>query len=121
MQVRVFLVLRVALAAATAESIGCLPVDTTAPTTTAGGGAVPDPTLLPVAARQAPNLVAYAALNVAGQPAGFSYTDPVSGVKVWKVTSSSTPAPNTGAGHDYADGANQVSRGWAQTTTPTPS
>jgi len=112
MQVRVFLVLRVALAAATAESIGCLPVDTTAPTTTAGGGAVPDPTLLPVAARQAPNLVAYAALNVAGQPAGFSYTDPVSGVKVWKVTSSTTPASNTGAGHDYADGANQVSRGW---------
>src|SRR6266550_1955814 len=71
-------------------------------------GAVPDPTLLPVAARQLPNLVAYAALGVATRPAGFSYNDPVTGVKVWKVTSGSTPAPNSGAGHDYADGANQV-------------
>ena len=75
-------------------------------------GAGPDPTLLPVAARQAPNLVAYTALGVAARPAGFSYNDPVSGVKVWKVTSATTPAPNAGAGHDYADGANQVSRGW---------
>ena len=75
-------------------------------------GAGPDPTLLPVAARQLPDVVAYTALQVATQPAGFSYNDPVSGVKVWKVTSGSTPAPNSGAGHDYADGANQVSRGW---------
>ncbi len=78
----------------------------------APSGSVPDPTLLPVAARQAPNLVAYTALGVAARPAGFSYNDPVTGVKVWKVTSGSTPAPNSGAGHDYADGTNQVSRGW---------
>ena len=65
-----------------------------------------------MAARQAPDLVAYAALGVATRPAGFSYNDPVSGVKIWKATSSTTPAPNLGAGHDYADGANQVSRGW---------
>src|SRR5439155_700232 len=48
-------------------------------------GSVPDPTLLPVASGQAPNLSAYLALNVANQPAGFSYNDPVTRVKVWKV------------------------------------
>lgn len=78
---------------------------------TAAAG-TPDPTLLPVADRQPPNVVAYTALNVPGQPAGFSYNDPVSGVKIWKVTSSTVPASNAGAGHDYADGPNQVSRGW---------
>src|SRR5205823_3299412 len=75
-------------------------------------GSVPDPTLLPVASGQAPNLSAYLALNVANQPAGFSYNDPVTRVKVWKVTSSSTPAANSGAGHDYSDGPNEVSLGW---------
>jgi len=72
----------------------------------------PDPCQLPVAAGQTPDNSAYNALNVPGQPAGFSYNDPVSGVRIWKVTSSSFPAANTGAGHDYADGPNQVSRGW---------
>ncbi len=78
----------------------------------APSGSVPDPTLLPVASRQVPDLVAYTALNVASRPAGFSYNDPVTGIKVWKVTSSTTPAPNTGAGHDYSDGPNEVSLGW---------
>src|SRR5881628_847045 len=72
-------------------------------------GARPDPTLLPVASKQAPETAAYRALAVATQPAGFSYNDPVTGVKVWKVTSSSVPAPNTAAGHDYADGGNRKS------------
>jgi len=75
-------------------------------------GAVPDPTLLPVAALQVPNVAAYAALNLPSRPAGFSYNDPVTGVKVWKVTSSTTPTANSGAGHDYGEGGNQVSRGW---------
>ena len=75
-------------------------------------GSVADPTLLPVASGQVPNMAAYTALNVASQPAGFSYTDPVTGVKVWKVTSSSVPTANPHAGHDYADGPNEVSRGW---------
>ena len=75
-------------------------------------GSVADPTLLPVASGQGPNMAAYTALNVASQPAGFSYTDPVTGVKVWKVTSSSVPTANPHAGHDYADGPNEVSRGW---------
>ncbi|HYS21680.1 MAG TPA: Ig-like domain-containing protein, partial [Gemmatimonadales bacterium] len=46
---------------------------------------VADPTLLPVASGQAPNFAAYSALNVASQPAGFSYNDPVTGVRIWKV------------------------------------
>src|SRR6266699_3538713 len=75
-------------------------------------GSVPDPTLLPVASGQLPNVAAYTALNVPGQPAGFSYNDPVTGVRVWKVTSATTPMANGSAGHDYADGSNSVSRGW---------
>jgi Big-like domain-containing protein len=81
-----------------------------APPPPAGG--VPDPTLLPVASGQVPNVVAYTALNVSSQPAGFSYNDPVTGVKIWKVTSRTVPMTNVGAGHDYADGGNEVSLGW---------
>jgi uncharacterized protein YjdB len=75
-------------------------------------GSIPDPTLLPVASGQVPNLAAYLALNLPSRPAGFSYNDPVTGVKVWKVTSSAVPAANAGAGHEYSDGPNEVSRGW---------
>jgi len=75
-------------------------------------GAMPDPTLLPVGNRQAPNFTAYEALNVRGAAAGFSYNDPVTGVRVWKVSSPSTPTANTSAGHDYSGGGQEVSRGW---------
>src|SRR5207249_11724073 len=105
-----------ALAAATGGLVGCLAVEPTGPSEVPVGS-VPDPTLLPVARGQVPNLVAYLALNLPSRPAGFSYTDPVTGVKVWKVTSSTTPAPNTGAGHDYSDGPNEVSLGWGANHT----
>jgi len=75
-------------------------------------GSVVDPTLLPVASGQLSNTAAYTTLGVASQPAGFSYQDPVTGVRVWKVTSSTTPSANSGAGHDYSDGPNEVSLGW---------
>ena len=75
----------------------------------------PDPMLLPPAALQVANVNAYEALDLPGQPAGFSYEDPITKVKVWKVTSSSVPAGNSGAGHDYGEGGNQVSRGWGIT------
>ena len=74
----------------------------------------PDPTLLPRAALQPPNDAAYAALTVPNQPAGFSYNDPVTKVKIWKVTSGTVPTSNSGAGHDYGEGGNQVSRGWGR-------
>ncbi|HVH68721.1 MAG TPA: hypothetical protein VM716_12710 [Gemmatimonadales bacterium] len=75
---------------------------------------VPDPALLPVASGQHPNLLAYVALDVPNQPAGFSYHDPVTGIRVWKVTSNTVPVVSTGkgAGHDYSDGPNEVSLGW---------
>ena len=75
-------------------------------------GAVPDPTLLPVGSGQAPNFTAYEALGVRAAVAGFSYNDPVTGVKIWKVTSPATPVANTAAGHDYSSGGQEVSRGW---------
>jgi hypothetical protein len=75
-------------------------------------GGTPDPTLLPLAAAQAPNVTAYTALNVPAQPAGYTYNDPVTAVKIWKVTSSTVPAANIGAGHDYGEGGAEASRGW---------
>jgi hypothetical protein len=73
---------------------------------------VTDPTLLPLASEQLPNVVAYTTLNVPSQPAGFSYRDPVTNIRIWKVTSSTVPAANAGAGHEYSDGPNEVSLGW---------
>ena len=87
------------------------------PTGSSGpSGAIADPTLLPVASGQAPSPAAYDALLVANQPAGFSYNDPVTNVKIWKVTSSVVPAANTSAGHDYADGGNRASLGWGSSS-----
>ncbi len=82
---------------------------TTAPGPSDG---VPDPTLLPAATGQVPDYAAYGVFDVAHRPAGYRYNDPVTGVKVWKVTSATVPANNTGAGHDYAEGGAQVSSGW---------
>ena len=65
--------------------IGC---ERTPTASSGGGGAIADPTLLPVASGQAPHPAAYDALLVVNQPAGFSYNDPVTGVRIWKITSS---------------------------------
>src|SRR2546426_8259973 len=111
---RVSTIIPFALAAATGGVVGCLAVEPTGPSE-APVASVPDPTLLPVARGQVPNLVAYLALSLPSRPAGFSYTDPVTGVKVWKVTSSTVPTTNSGAGHDYSDGPNEVSLGWGPT------
>ncbi len=112
---RVSLRLAVAVAGGSLASLHCLAIEeATGPHVEPDGR--PDPTLLPQAARQAPNVIAYIALNVANRPAGFSYADPVTGVKVWKVTSSSVPTANSHAGHDYSDGPNEVSLGWGPNT-----
>jgi len=104
--------LRLAVAlAGGALAIHCLAVEEPVARVVPPGG-VADPSLLPLASRQPPNVGPYSALNVPAQPAGFWYTDPVTHVRVWKVTSGTVPVPNSGAGHDYADGGNQVSRGW---------
>jgi hypothetical protein len=72
-------------------------------------GAVADPTLLPVAARQLPPFESYGGASLA---AGLSYNDPVTGVRVWKATSASVPVANTQATHDYSSGGLQVTRDW---------
>lgn len=72
-------------------------------------GTVADPSALPVAARQLPDFASYPGATLR---AGQSYTEPVSGVRVWKLTDASSPIPNTEAMHDYSSGAVQISRGW---------
>src|SRR5438046_9973839 len=80
------------------------------PTGSSGpSGAIADPTLLTVASGQAPSPAAYDALLVANQPAGLSYNDPVTNVKIWNVTSSAGPAANAHARHDDAAGGNRAS------------
>jgi hypothetical protein len=92
--------------------VGQVSVSITAPTPPPPSGAQPNMSALPVASAQVPNEVAYRALNVPAMAAGQSYLDPISGVRVWKVTSPSIPVANPGAHHDYADGGVQVSRAW---------
>ena len=70
----------------------------------------PDPTLLPIATTtQVPLTAAYNALNVPALPAGNSYLDPLTGAKVYKVTSSVFPTTGSSWGHDYAEGGDEVS------------
>jgi hypothetical protein len=71
-----------------------------------------DPMLLPIATGQLPNTMAYQALAVPGRPAGFSYTDPSTAVRVWKVTSATVPVANGTAAHDYSEGGQEISRPW---------
>src|SRR6476469_9078072 len=72
--------------------------------------ATPDPTLLPVATTsQTPMTSAYNALNVPGLAAGSSYADPLTGVKVYKLTSSGFPAAGYSFTHDYAEGGEEIS------------
>jgi hypothetical protein len=70
---------------------------------------IADPTLLPIAARQLPQFESYPGASLA---AGMSYSDPVTGVRVWKATSASVPVANTQATHDYGSGPLQVTRDW---------
>jgi chitodextrinase len=73
-------------------------------------GGTPDPTLLPFATTtQVPLTAAYNALNVPGIAAGGYYLDPLTGVKVYKLTSSVFPTTGFNWGHDYAEGGNEVS------------
>jgi uncharacterized protein YjdB len=72
-------------------------------------GAAADPTALPVAARQLPDFATYVGGTLR---AGQSYMEPVSGVRVWKLTDNATPVANNEGMHDYSSGTVQVSRGW---------
>jgi len=70
----------------------------------------PDPALLPVATTaQVPLTAAYDALNVAGVAAGSWYSDPTTGVKMYKLTSGTFPTSSSSWYHDYAEGGDEVS------------
>lgn len=70
----------------------------------------PDPTLLPIATTtQWPMTSAYNALNVPSLPAGGTYFDPYTGVKVYKLTSATFPTTGFSWTHDYAEGGDEVS------------
>ena len=51
-------------------------------------------------------------MSVPGRPSGWSYTDPTTGVRVWKVTTASVPQSNVSGGHDYSEGGQEVSLPW---------
>ena len=72
-----------------------------------------NPSALPTASGQLKNLTAYTALNVRGMAAGGSYADPVTGVRVWKMTSGSVPVANPSGFHFYSEGPAQASAEWA--------
>ena len=72
--------------------------------------ALPDPMLLPPATpAQAPLTAAYDALGVRSLAAGAFYQDPTTGVRVYKLTSTISPAPGSSWGHDYSEGGDEVS------------
>lgn len=68
---------------------------------------------LPVAARQLPDWLAYAALNVPGLARGAVFVDPVTGQRTTKLASTTAPAANaTGYDHPYSSGGYLVSKPW---------
>jgi len=74
-------------------------------------GATVDPTLLPAATGQRPVAGTYGRNLAAGQ----TYTDPLTGVLVLKLTSSSVPNANSGVYHGYSEGGPFISQAWAGT------
>jgi hypothetical protein len=85
-------------------------IDSTPPPP-APSGTVADPTQLPIANRQTPPSGSYGRSLTSGQ----FYTDPVSGMRVLKVTDATTPIANTRAHHDYSEGGPYISQPWQGT------
>lgn len=73
------------------------------------GAQVPDVGSLPAINRQLPDFAAYTGRELAYNN---YYVDPVSGVRVWRMSSATVPVANTGVAHDYASGPTQISREW---------
>lgn len=81
----------------------------------AGYGSGPNLSALPKPTAQMrldPDWQTWQTLDVANLAAGKSYNDPVTHVRIWKVTSASVPAANSFVSHDYSEGGHQISRGW---------
>jgi uncharacterized protein YjdB len=71
-------------------------------------GALADPTLLPRATGQPPAAGTYGRSLAAGQ----TYTDPLTGVLVLKLTSASVPNSNGGVYAGYSEGGPNISQPW---------
>ena len=76
-----------------------------------GSGTIPKVTALP-ADLPGPNTSAYDALKVESQAAGYSFSDPATGVKTWKLTDASHPGGGTAFGPVYSEGPVQISLAW---------
>ena len=74
-------------------------------------GSLVDPTLLPRATAQRPLAGTYGRSLAAGQ----TYTDPITGVLVLKLTSASVPNANGGVYHGYSEGGPVISQPWVGT------
>jgi hypothetical protein len=88
--------------------------------TSSGGGVSPNPLLLPLANftsltaanyNATVNMSAYTALNVPSRAPGYTYTDPVTGVTVVKLTTATAPISGTATwmcGVDYGAGGARI-------------
>lgn len=75
-----------------------------------GGSGTPDLSQLPAANRLVPDYAWYEANTVRSLSAGQSYTDPVSGVTVWRATDRSSLGGNTRVVHSYAETGPMISQ-----------
>ena len=81
------------------------------------GAGVPDPTLLPQATpSQSPLTALYDLLHVSGLAAGESYLDPSTGVTISRLTSATVPTTSANWGHDYAEGGDEISLPYRDST-----
>jgi hypothetical protein len=78
----------------------------------------PDPTQLPIATTtQTPVSAAiYNALNVATLPVGGFYADPITGVKIYRLTNNGFPASGVSFAHAYSDVGDEISYPYSGTT-----
>src|SRR5436305_9885816 len=84
---------------------------------TAPGATQPDPTLLPEATpSQAPLTELYDLLHVPALAPGDSYLDPSTGVTIYRLTSATFPTTSTNWGHDYAEGGDEISLPYRDST-----
>ena len=84
---------------------------------TAPGATQPDPTLLPEATpSQAPLTELYDLLHVPALAPGDSYLDPSTGVTIYRLTSVTFPTTSTNWGHDYAEGGDEISLPYRDST-----
>ena len=83
----------------------------------APGATQPDPTKLPEATpSQAPLTALYDLLHVPALAAGDSYLDPTTGVTIYRLTAATFPTTSANWGHDYAEGGDEISLAYHDST-----